>query len=1010
MTTLIKTNQGGVGALPNDASKYFDGTGNFSTPPGGTSGAPHLIVAAFDAPAAVKADAAYVCDGTDDQVEIQAAINTLPVAGGVVELSSGNFSTSATISWDKDSVTLMGQGVDATQLTSTSATFDGIIIGTRQTGGPLRNFTRLNGFTFSHAGGASTHACIKIDGGGRGTIIQSIQTNEGGYGFLFIDCDRCYFEALDANNFRTAGISCQVGLENTYGTCQFVDCSQAISDNNTTGFEFTNTAGQASPNRFDRIGIYNNLFFATSGRTGTIGLKMTVGATAFIIANSLFENNVDQVSLIGETQLNFQSCSWIYPNVSATLVKYQTNNHTTSFTDCRFQQATIGFSDVSGFSRISFYGHNTNQGNIATLFSGSFASREGTDVTFAQVGVLSTLSPSLPYSYYITNDSGIYNAHNGATNLIDYSSSNLDTVISSIKSAISTNPALIEFGPGNFTTTTGIQFLRGNLTVKGQGQGITNLLLSAAAADSTVLFGINPTNTATNYALTSNIAAGDLTIPISPSDSTHMVANDYFLVSSNLDIDTENPGRKQGDLYICQSVNTTTGVVTIGSSGSGMDVRQAFTTANTSVIQRLINFYENIVIEGISFRDLGTSRTSSLVTGQTTFQYIYNLTIKDCSFRDMFYAGIRFYQCWNVKVRGCDFRNINDVTPSSNTYYGTEIRGATTNVDIVNCTFHDMRHGVTQGAGGATVLAGQTRNINITGNSSSATTTAHFDFHQGAISVLISNNTCTGDDGAANAIQSRSPATISGNTIAGIKGKGISLFGAASGSVVIGNWITGCVNGIAIDTGVTDCLISGNTITQTGSGYPIQTVATGGLHGGDNSIITGNYIYGNTTTTYGILMDSCSNVFISGNKIATQTAVRILTTVATGTNIVVQGNFLSGLGGTPFQNFIASSTHVIKDNFGYNMKGTGGATIATPFPTGAGNVTNTASTNAAPDSATLYTNVTSPKTYTVTGGTVSVIAINGVGTGLAQGAFNLGLGDTIMITYSVAPTVVVKIS
>jgi hypothetical protein len=40
----------------------------------------------------------------------------------------------------------------------------------------------------------------------------------------------------------------------------------------------------------------------------------------------------------------------------------------------------------------------------------------------------------------------------------------------------------------------------------------------------------------------------------------------------------------------------------------------------------------------------------------------------------------------------------------------------------------------------------------------------------------------------------------------------------------------------------------------------------------------------------------------------------------------------------------------------------------------------------------------------VAGGTVSVVAINGVATGLTSGAFVLSPGDTLTMTYTVAPT------
>jgi parallel beta-helix repeat protein len=67
------------------------------------------VVAASNAPAHVKQRADYVCDGTADDVEIQAAIDALPATGGKVSLSEGTFTTAATITL-KSFVTLEGCG------------------------------------------------------------------------------------------------------------------------------------------------------------------------------------------------------------------------------------------------------------------------------------------------------------------------------------------------------------------------------------------------------------------------------------------------------------------------------------------------------------------------------------------------------------------------------------------------------------------------------------------------------------------------------------------------------------------------------------------------------------------------------------------------------------------------------------------------------------------------------------------------------------------------------------
>lgn len=74
-----------------------------------------VVVAAEDSPADLKAVADYVCDGTNDQVEIQAAIGALPATSGTVALLEGTFIITihpdiSGIRLYADNVTLKGQG------------------------------------------------------------------------------------------------------------------------------------------------------------------------------------------------------------------------------------------------------------------------------------------------------------------------------------------------------------------------------------------------------------------------------------------------------------------------------------------------------------------------------------------------------------------------------------------------------------------------------------------------------------------------------------------------------------------------------------------------------------------------------------------------------------------------------------------------------------------------------------------------------------------------------------
>ena len=72
---------------------------------------PSLFVAASDATTNEIKHADYICDGTEDEIQIQAAIDALPASGGTVRLSSGNFTVTRTagaysILIDRDDVKL----------------------------------------------------------------------------------------------------------------------------------------------------------------------------------------------------------------------------------------------------------------------------------------------------------------------------------------------------------------------------------------------------------------------------------------------------------------------------------------------------------------------------------------------------------------------------------------------------------------------------------------------------------------------------------------------------------------------------------------------------------------------------------------------------------------------------------------------------------------------------------------------------------------------------------------
>lgn len=74
------------------------------------TGFPFVTVASSEAPIAIKSICQFVCDGTDDNVEIQSAINSLASTGGKVFLTKGKFFISAPIDTGDTLIELCGEG------------------------------------------------------------------------------------------------------------------------------------------------------------------------------------------------------------------------------------------------------------------------------------------------------------------------------------------------------------------------------------------------------------------------------------------------------------------------------------------------------------------------------------------------------------------------------------------------------------------------------------------------------------------------------------------------------------------------------------------------------------------------------------------------------------------------------------------------------------------------------------------------------------------------------------
>lgn len=233
-----------------------------------------ITVASFEAPADVRARADYVCDGVNDEVEINAAltaaaqVNTNDSGMGVVELSSGAFLTAAAITIPSTGrgVMLVGKGWG---LTSQST-----VISRRGTG----NFV---GLTWPGTGGLANLTFVDYAYNvNTSPLIQFTTSNLRRY------LKDCYIEndnglAIDGQTFAYITVIDGCDIEGDLGAFSTTSTSASLRVTDSVFY------GYSSGYAVDVNAATNNsvqLFTDCEFAGGTGGLRMALGSTSRVIA------------------------------------------------------------------------------------------------------------------------------------------------------------------------------------------------------------------------------------------------------------------------------------------------------------------------------------------------------------------------------------------------------------------------------------------------------------------------------------------------------------------------------------------------------------------------------------------------------------------------------------------------------------------------------------------------------------------------------------------------------
>lgn len=192
-----------------------------------------LFVAANDATAKEKASADYLCDGTADDVQINAAAVALPSAGGTIRLSTGTFSAAAMIDLHlTKQVNLVGSGW-ATKITAASD-FGAYLTDTGDGASNMLYHSTIKDLYLS--GGASNTAIggtprtIRAIRTRAKTVLENIYIDGGFHSGISMDGDHISVSYVRGGGIQY-GVYCPSGQatfgDATFFRCVFVACSLA---------------------------------------------------------------------------------------------------------------------------------------------------------------------------------------------------------------------------------------------------------------------------------------------------------------------------------------------------------------------------------------------------------------------------------------------------------------------------------------------------------------------------------------------------------------------------------------------------------------------------------------------------------------------------------------------------------------------------------------------------------------------------------------------------------------
>ena len=304
------------------------------------------------------ADCDYLCDGTDDQVEINAAIQALPTTGGEVVILDGTYNITATVAMNKDNVKLSGNGTvtilkrmwnssAAEGVVTVTAANGGCCVENLQIDGNKETYTNINNYgIYLSSSNNNTVIGNNCNNSNYGIYLSSSSNNtitgnpcnNNSYGiYLDTNSNNNIITGSTCNNNSSRGIYLSGSSNNTITGNNCNNSSRGIylsssSDNNIiTGNNCNNSSygiylSGSSNNTITGNNCNNNtnygIYLSSSSNNNTI-TGNTCNNNSYGVRLSGSDNN----TITGNTCIRGTGQASDYTNSQYTIQLYSTNNN-----------------------------------------------------------------------------------------------------------------------------------------------------------------------------------------------------------------------------------------------------------------------------------------------------------------------------------------------------------------------------------------------------------------------------------------------------------------------------------------------------------------------------------------------------------------------------------------------------------------------------------------------------------------------------------------------------------